>query len=472
MDRDPTVVDSQLGHWWLPAHPKKRIPGSLLTLGDGRHVVQLVRMLPGATKQLSATERYPIVHAQLVSGQSLSLLDSTAVAGPGRPQWIQTLYPESTIQGGHLSSVEEPFYGALVQLPHLMEWLGSFIEHKGASLPPSEDTPKRVNVKVPGIGNVIFDESTRIRVDARGRVESRDVSILIQLDQPAPKARVDEIVRAVQNMVTFFSGVANPLVRYDLVRPPNEIPPTWRVLEWSEYSKPGYSAPTHHWSEMVLRADDRLFDPDITVPKWFEIHREAGSSLNQILAFTYVRAAFIDVHFLALVYGLEGLHRKFEAAPGSPTSTTRTRIEQATVKLNSRARTYLKRLLDRAAEPNLEQRLAGVAAVAGLSMTPSLATFPDYASRIARARNVMAHQLNQESPISASELADVVELLRFLAEAYLMRKLGWTENDVQFVFVGRFDYGRFVSYRGGSFFPALATRRRVRARSATSRAPE
>lgn len=452
MDRDSSVVGSQLGHWWLPAHPKARIPGSLLTLGNGRQVVRLIRVLPGAAERLSATEKYPIVHAQLVSGQPLSLLDSTAVASPGKPQWIQSLYPESTIEGGHLSSSEEPFHGAIIKLPHLMEWLGSFIKQKNDSPPEFEDTNKQVTVKVPGIGDVIFGETTQVRVDARGRAESRDVSIFVQLDQPAPKARVDEIVRAVQDMVTFFSGIANPLVRYELVRSPDQVPPRWRVLEWSEYSKPDYSAPTHHWSAMVLRADDQLFDSNSAVPKWFEIQRDAGSSLNQILAFTYVPAAFADVHFLALVYGLEGLHRKFEVSQGPLTSAARALIEQATSELHRKIRGILKGLLDRATEPALQQRLAGVAAVAGAAMTPLLATFPNYAPRIADARNVMAHQLNKQSPISSAELADVVEMLRFLAEAYLMRKLGWTEDQVKFVFFGRADYQSFVSYRGGTFF--------------------
>jgi hypothetical protein len=62
-------------------------------------------------------------------------------------------------------------------------------------------------------------------------------------------------------------------------------------------------------------------------------------------------------------------------------------------RLSSKARAYLKHLLDRAADPTLEQRLAGLAAEAGPSMAPLLATFPDYASRIAQTRNVMAHQL-------------------------------------------------------------------------------
>jgi hypothetical protein len=452
MDRDSSVVDSQLGHWWLPAQPNERIPGSLLTLGNGRQVVRLIRLLPGAAERMSATERYPIVHAQLVSGQTLSLLDSTAVASFGTPEWIQSLYPESTIEGGHLSSSEEPFDGATIKLPHLKEWLGSFIKQNSDSPPELEGANQQVTIKVPDTGAVSFGETMQIRVDARGRVETRDVGIFIQLDKPAPKTRVDEVVRAVQDMVTFFTGIANPLVRYELTKPLDHVPPRWRVLEWSEYSKPDYSAPTHHWSAMVVRADDQLFDSKTVVPKWFEIHREAAASLNQILAFTYVPAAFVDVHFLSLVYGLEGLHRKFELAPGPLTSAARARIEDATAKLNSRTRGLLKNLLKRATEPTLEQRLIGVGEVAGTAMTPLLATFPNYARRIADARNVMAHQLNKESPITSAELADVVEMLQFLAEAYLMRKLGWTEDQVKFVFFGRADYQSFVSYRGGRFF--------------------
>ena len=416
-------------------------------------MVQLTRMLPGATRQLSDSREYPIVHGQLVSGQPLSLLNATGIAGPGAPDWVQTLYPESTIEGGFLSSVDEPFYGALIELPHLVEWLGSFVGQRGDLSPPFAAVQKRVTIKVPQIGDVIFAETKQVKVDARGRSESKDAGIFIQLEQPTPKEQVDEIVRAIQDMVTFFSGVANPLVRYELLRPREEVPPAWRVLEWSEYSKPDFTAPAHHWSEMVLRAEDERFNPDKMVAKWFEIHRDAASSLNQILAFTYVPAPFVDVHFLALVYGLEGLHRKFEAAPTQLTSTVRTRVEQATVKLSSRTRAYLKNLLDRAAEPTLEQRLVALAAVAGPSMAPLLATFADFAPRIARARNVMAHQLNKQSPISSPELPDVVELLRFLAEAYLLRKLGLNDGEVQWIFFNRPDYSRFVSYRGGSLIP-------------------
>jgi hypothetical protein len=64
-----------------------------------------------------------------------------------------------------------------------------------------------------------------------------------------------------------------------------------------------------------------------------------------------------------------------------------------------------------------------------------LATFPDYASRIARTRNVMAHQLKEQAPISSADLPDVADLLRFLGEAYLLRKLGWTEDQVQWIFI-------------------------------------
>jgi hypothetical protein len=200
---------------------------------------------------------------------------------------------------------------------------------------------------------------------------------------------------------------------------------------------------------MVIRADDELFDPDRVLPKWFEVHQESVASLNQILAFNYVQAPFADVHFLALVYGLEGLHRKRETVP-EHVSSTRSRIEQATASLSSRTRAYLKYLLDRGADPTLEQRLLGMVDVAGASLAPLLATFPEYASRIARTRNVMAHQLNEQAPISSAELSDVVESLRFLAQAYLLRTMGWTEDQVKWIFLRRPDYGQFVSYRGGS----------------------
>ena len=31
-----------------------------------------------------------------------------------------------------------------------------------------------------------------------------------------------------------------------------------------------------------------------------------------------------------------------------------------------------------------------------------------------------------------------------------MRNLGWTEDQVKFIFFGRFDYQRFVAFRGGN----------------------
>jgi len=38
-------------------------------------------------------------------------------------------------------------------------------------------------------------------------------------------------------------------------------------------------------------------------------------------------------------------------------------------------------------------------------------------------------------------------------EVQLTSMLGYTENEVQWIFVNRFDYRRFVSYRGGSILP-------------------
>lgn len=453
MDGEPIVVDSQLGYWWLPDDTEHQVAGSLLTLATGRHIARLTKMLPGATRQFSDAKEYPIVHGQLTSGQPLSLLRAIGVAEPGAPDWTQTLYPESTIEGGQMSSIDEPFLGALVGMPHLIEWLGSFVAQRSQATLPSESAQKRVTVNIPEIGEVIIAETEQTRVDARGRSESKDAAIIIHLEQPAPKSRIDELVRAVQDMVTFFSGVANPLARYELLRPTGEVPPVWRVLEWSEYSKPGLTAPTHHWSEMVLPAADEQFEQDRIVPRWLEIHREAESSLNQILAFTYVRAPFVDVHFLALVYGLEGLHRKFETPAHRASSRAHSEIERATAQLNSKTRKYLKHLLDLGDEPALEQRLLHIAGIAGRSVTPLLATFPNYASRIAGTRNVMAHQLKAKAPISPTELPDFVDLLRFLGEAYILRKLGWTEEQVQWIFIRRAGYGRFVSHRGGRLLP-------------------
>lgn len=450
------------GVWWLPEDPGRTVPGVLRREPDGHGVLTLEGALVSPSSPYTSIGSVPMIRGKSANGmEAYTLVNCWEAArenigynlnGP-RSQGFGALY--SLIHCA-VEAVDPPISAVWARLDVLDEWCQ-----------PSEPLEKREDLEPDGTGGYFTNHTLHWRApismpspvgtidvefppglpDSRvDRVEYRRRAYLnIALDPPLPLSQLfGELLQPIRALIWFATGAELTFTQISpsVIGDDSGLSP---VL-WCACDPVGVDGERRPMTErqssdacrhgfFVLNDVEQLSE---LWDRWFSLHRRVEAPLYAVLgAMDYHSGRHVSDRFQSVAFAAEALHR----ALGLPAANDLGNGEAKALRHRFRHA-----LLEHQREIEwLHGRIAHIADTPFTARIEALvdrcppclqqAVGPDFARRVAHARNSAAH-LNDARTVSSGELHRLYNLLILVQSACLMQELGFPEEKIN----------RFVRY--------------------------
>ncbi|MBW8079445.1 MAG: hypothetical protein GJU76_15535 [Gallionella sp.] len=164
---------------------------------------------------------------------------------------------------------------------------------------------------------------------------------------------------------------------------------------------------------------------------WKKMREDFGPGIGLYVGTERAKDAYVENRFVNLIWGIEALHRKRTSQSASPRPLEEkirriaSQIDISKIEL-AKDRKWLEHLLERAAEPRLEERIFNT--FSGLSLGISDEDLRSFAAACADRRNQISHYGGRKESGSYREfvidLAQRANALSYLYQSLLLREIG------------------------------------------------
>jgi ApeA N-terminal domain 1 len=312
------------GQWWLPAHPARRVPGTLTFDGDGLELV-----LYDALREFEVPEGEvarvdgpdwkvePIVHGRTRDGRVYTLFEVGGANLVGPFDEVQEVYrPEIALAGCHTGA--DNFAEVWCSFDFLDAWADPpAVVIEGDDRDAVQVRLDSVDLAEVGVGGASVRLVSGVEGTAGGkRVQlTRWTSFAVKPAEPrTAKALIDGYARPLQDLLIFCLGRAVRLTSLRLlptdladpregtaeaffaaVQPARTHTPTVADIE-------NYSAPT------ILSMRHNPVTLDQLLSRWFDLRRRYRDLLTLLLAPLYAPFIYSEHGFASTFQSAEALH--------------------------------------------------------------------------------------------------------------------------------------------------------------------
>jgi len=427
------------GYWWLPHLPEAKIAGELWCSRDGKVELSLFGSFSGVSIP-QKEERVDIILGVSDKGKLVTLVDNRLVHWqlnfPGVPR--QKYRAKFFIEGEHFADLDKLQFSAITFRTYGLDaWIGI----SGLQVELDFDAPKfLVKFEPPEPQEYSIDEERRISIRFAWRGPSqatplRSVSIeqtaYLRLEYSQPRSLDDLLVEVhrVKNLVSLCIGRPLSLTKVSLT--PFSNSQATRSIDLYYHSLPfpegSFQIYPHEmilgWSAISSRFGELLH-------KWFALYEKIAPTINLFFAIQHQQHLYLEYQFLALVQGLEALHRRITNNQLEPEEIHQERLERIFNVLAEEDKKWLEPRLKYSNEPPLRYRLKEL-------LEPFDHLFGNRKKRkkflnmVVSTRNYLIHhdESLQEEAAQGAHLFGLIRQLKLLTVLHVFRLLGFEEDE-------------------------------------------
>ena len=317
------LTRNNLGTWWLPDDPTRRVAGTFVVDPSGRVALELV----GVLREGQSNVPYDVVLGTTTDGDAVTLTDVAPAGSTTRSstyagsQTFESFVAGRALVGWHLATEDErAFIGASVEFAWLHEWAGKsgLAEHREgtADVTLTYTRPEEMVASLPWCDVALSRGWTLTGDLLRERTIGTTVAFRATRTQPAA---LDDwvwgFVRPLRHFMTFATDRVAEVSRMHVTSTHMDDLQPAEVI----YQRVAALDPDRP------RRSDFLFDFAAIRPRfaevlarWYETAERLGLVMDLFLGPRYLPDTFLDNHFLNVVAAAEGYHRAMTAHVAVP----------------------------------------------------------------------------------------------------------------------------------------------------------
>ncbi|MGW6021230.1 ApeA N-terminal domain 1-containing protein [Streptomyces sp. NPDC055099] len=433
-----------VGEWWLPERPDQVLNG---TLTVGPHYPELELYDRASSPAGGASEPFepPVIHG-LSMGTKLTLLTNVQTdapaAGKGEHRVVHRRLIVGTvlIGGSHLREEAVRFNRASLRLTYLDEWVNrspyNWEEGPPESLQVVDDLAN-LTASVPGCEIVLGRTwSSHFNRLADAGFSSHEV-IELRLDERVPLNELEYLfVRPLEQLLTLAAGFHSKALDLQVGNDDGD------VLAWelTAHSVRRRRPDQDQVERPVVRPHMRFgmnsngYPPDIDfgdlVPIWFELQARLSGVCDLIFSLRSDTDGYLQQHLFTIASAVEGLHRGLNPQLEEKTADDRARntaILEAVQENYPEHREWLRNVIGNAHRKSYAFRIQELLQEAGEVMVGVLGDQDKWFRKLRDVRNELGHVLSSKTTVD--QMVGMLSSALLLAEAVLLRRLGFTEAE-------------------------------------------
>lgn len=429
------------GYWWLPRSPDAKVAGELWCSRDGKAELSLFGSF-GEISTPPKDEKIDIILGISDKGNLVTLVENWLVdwqlnfPGVSRQKYRAKFF----IEGEHFADLDDLQFSAITFRTYGLDaWIGI----SGLQVEFDFDAPKfLVKFEPPEPREYFIDQERQISVRFAWRGPSlttplRSVSIeqtaYLRLEYSRPRSLDDLLVEVyrVKSLVSLCIGRPLSLTRASLTpfsgsnsQPTSSIDLYYHSLPTPEDSFQIYPHEMIlEWSALSSRFGEILH-------KWFVLYEEIAPTIDAFFAIQHQQHLYLEYQFLALVQGLEALHRRITQNQLEPEEIHQERIARILGILAEEDKEWLKPRLRYSNEPPLRYRLKEL-------LGPFTHLFGNhkerkkFLNRVVSTRNYLVHhdESLQNEAAQGIHLFELIKRLKLLIVLHIFRLLGFEGDE-------------------------------------------
>lgn len=443
------------GHWWLPDHPERPIPGVLRYEPDeglrldliGGFEDRVLRPIKGGVAVMDGTRTWPLLLG-VADNKEITLLGCVPVSsksygmgfdGPHK----QTVSALTALVGVHLEdSDQDIFTKCEVSVENLNLWSGSSVfsmklgmddkkpNGKGSLCVKPTDEP---SVLVEGTTITLAHVHTmpnfdHMRGQTRGRMR-HTVYAAFEPTEPCSLTTAHGYAKAIQDLVSLATYKACAILWLRLRMPPEdrEYPEGFPVRDrevgvyFHGTVRGDAEAKAVQWHDVLFTCRDLPFEE--IMPRWWDFRQRFQAASNMILGLRYAPARYLEGNLLTAAGAAEVMHRALGIDEPPVPKEEFERLRQALLdQTPGEYRSWVKKTLRN--DPTLRERLHALAAQPDAeAMSRLVPDVEQWVNVTTQARNNLAHT-GQTPKQSVDELLACVKVTSAVVILNLLQVLG------------------------------------------------
>jgi hypothetical protein len=436
------------GKWWLPNEPDEKISGTIrFSPSDGALLELMGRF--GDIKNFFEGLDIEIVLGVSTDGKKITLYDclETKKSIGSEASGTSSIFAHKIFVGAHFAKKEDiKFRSMSVRYSHLDDWVGI----SGFKIEESfKNREVTVEYKLPEPMVARISNDYNISIDFRGIYPAREIvqkevtirqKTYIKIESPLEKSWNEYVfvMAKVRNFLSLLIGQPTELLAIEGKTEANK-----EIIGGKTYYSPveifyytGKSATKIRRKlipqEMLftLQHVSRRFED--VLKQWFDNAEFLEPVFNLYFGTLYNRDMYAEQRFLSLVMALESYHRKVINNRELPEEEHEKRIDTILSSASEGHKRWLSKKLEYSNEPNLRNRLKEILDDCRGSIT-FIKDKKSFVDKVVTTRNYNVHfDLNlKERAAKGLELYHLIEKLQVLVEISLLKKSGFTLEDIK-----------------------------------------
>ncbi len=434
------------GHWWPPDSPEAKVAGELRCSRDGRADLSLLGSFNGVS-MLRKDSRLDIILGISDEGKLVTLVDNLLVQEQRNFRGVprQKYRTKFVIVGEHFADLDKLQFSAVTFRTYgLDEWVGI----SGLQVEPDFSKPKfpkfLIKFEPPEPLEYSLDQERRIAIRFSWRSPDlkplRSISIEqsthLSLEYSRPRLLDEALVDVykIKNLVSLcigkplslteasltpFSGSDNLLAR--------SVDPVHLYYQSLPSPEDSFEIHSHEmilgWPAISSKFGELLY-------KWFALYEQISPTINLFFAIQHQKHLYLEYQFLALVQGLESLHRRTTHNQLEPEEIYRERLKRIFSVLEDEDKAWLEPRLKYSNELPLRHRLKEL-------LEPFDYLFgtnkerKKFLNAVVNTRNYLVHydESLEKEAAQGADLFDLIRQLKLLVVLHVFRLLGFEEDE-------------------------------------------
>ncbi|MGW0731877.1 ApeA N-terminal domain 1-containing protein [Streptomyces sp. NPDC002851] len=431
-----------VGEWWLPERPDHVMHG---TLKFGARYPELELYDRPSSHGGGDSEPFepPVIHGHSM-GTKLTLLKNVqtgaTTVGQGEHRRVHRFLIVGTVLIGDSRLGEEDlqFNRASLRLANLDEWVNRSPYNRETGPPESlqvvDDLPY-LTASVPGceifLGRTVTTHFNRL---ADAGFSSHEV-IELRLGERLPLNELEyQFVRPLEQLLTLATGFHSKGLDLRVGNDDGDVRP-WQLTAHSVRRR---SSDQDQLERPVVRSHMRFgmnsqgYPPDIVfgdlVPRWFELQARLSGVCDLIFSLRSDTGGYLQQQLFTIASAVEALHRGLN--PDKKTADDRARettIVEAVQENCPDHGEWLRKAIENAFRKSYAVRIQELLQETGEVMADVVGDQGKWFRKLRDVRNELGHVLSWKTTVD--ELVGMLSSALLLAEAVLMRRLGFSEAE-------------------------------------------
>jgi hypothetical protein len=432
------------GMWWLPEKPENKVAGVLtFTQHEGAEL-----KLIGCFDKSNLLE-LKIILGETTRGEKISLVNCIQTDLKTNNSGAATSLFEVDIifNDVHFFKIEDIKFNSLsVHFSHLDEWLGS----KPLNRADGKNGEIIISFKQPSQVKTHLKDGTEITIEVIGRIVHPPVIhtelclksktfVTIKPQQEKSFQEFREAIRTIQNFITLAIGeeISEPLTiigttetNKQLIDGHPHYPPVTII---NDYLNSNFHRKI--MKHKMVFTFDAISDRFSTfLNTWFESASSLKIVFDLYFGTIYNPNLYVDNQFLSYIIAIEAFHRldiRGEYLSKEDYENIRqTLVNAIPADIDKSHKESLKKKIEFGHEYSMRKRLTDITRKYAKNINTFINNVTLFNNRVVDTRNYMIHNSHCPNECTGKDLIVLTKQMKLLLEICLLRKLGFTEEEV------------------------------------------